>query len=633
VRGKSTFHIGILFSFAVALLIICQTNPAGSKSVEHVAVPEFQDWSTRHVAYPNWGFAQDLDAASRDARARFSWRKREAAPYRHRPPGFPIHPPRPYVRPGMQRDWIISLGTTGTAPAMYPAKFTFDVTQTPSCANDYVVFPIAAQGSATQPNLVAFNNLYSGTGGGGTGYCNRTPSGSDLGTSATVLWSYNVQGISGGGAVPTSPVISYDPNVTGSGTRVAFVESQAGSAAHFHVLAFKNGDGKNTGNLQSVLTPVTISTFSSTAPAAGSGTATDLKLGTLTTGTDTYSSPFVDYFRDVAYVGNDLGVLYRIKDVFCASNNPDCTGGTKPAPSLDATWGTGGALTVCTGALTGAVLDSTSLNVYVGCADGKLYSISQTGTIKSITVGDGVASKTYGGIVDPPVVDSINGFVYAVSGSAGGGANGIIVQAKTSFASSVSVAIGAGNQCNMHAPVFSNAYYTSPTATGALIYVAGLTGTVSQPCSASSTISGDIFVYGITLGTGGVMNTGTPADNVNLGGGPGAEWTPLAEFYNATTAVDWLFVSALQSNQTNLASANITSGFPSSSGFGEFVQYGVGPSGIIVDNSANTTTYPQAASIYFNALVENATCTNNTSPTVLTATGGCATKLTQATLQ
>ncbi len=66
---------------------------------------------------------------------------------------------------------------------MYPAKFTFDVTQTPSCANDYVVFPIAAQGSATQPNLVAFNNLYSGTGGGGTGYCNRTPSGSDLGTS------------------------------------------------------------------------------------------------------------------------------------------------------------------------------------------------------------------------------------------------------------------------------------------------------------------------------------------------------------------------------------------------------------------------------------------------------------------
>ncbi len=429
------------------------------------------------------------------------------------------------------------------------------------------------------------------------------------------------------------PVISYDPNVTGSGTRVAFVESQAGSAAHFHVLAFKNGDGRNASNLQSVLTPLTISTFTSSAPADGSGTATDLKLGTMTTGTDTYSSPFVDYFRDVAYVGNDLGVLYRIKDVFCASNNPDCTGGTKPAPSLDATWGTGGALTVCTGALTGAVLDSTSLNVYVGCADGKLYSISQTGTIKSITVGDGVASKTYGGIVDPPVVDSINGFVYAVSGSAGGGANGIIVQAKTSFASSVSVAIGAGNQCNMHAPVFSNAYYTSPTATGALIYVAGLTGTVSQPCSASSTITGDIFVYGITLGTGGVMNTGTPANNVNLGGGPGAEWTPLAEFYNATTAVDWLFVSALQSNQTNLASANITSGFPSSSGFGAFVQYGVGPSGIIVDNSANTTTYPQAASIYFNALVENATCTNNTSPTLLTATGGCATKLTQATLQ
>jgi hypothetical protein len=633
VRGKSTVKILVLLSAGIASIILSNTVPAGSRVVEHVAIPEFQDWSTRHVTYPNWGFAQDLNAASKDPRARFSWRKREAAPFHRRLPVFPIHHPEHQIRPGMQRDWSINLGTAGTAPAMYPAKFTFDVTQTPSCANDYIVFPVAAQGSATQPNLVAFNNLYSGTGGGGTGYCNRTASGSDVGTSATVLWSYNVQGISGGGAVPTSPVISYDENGTGSGTRVAFVESLAGNPAHFHVLAFKNGDGKNAGNLQNVLTPVTISTFTTTAPAAGSGTATDLKLGTSTTGTDTYSSPYVDYFHDLAYVGNDQGILYRIKDVFCESNNADCTGGTKPAPSLDTTWGTGGALTVCTGALTGPVLDSYSMNVYVGCADGKLYSISQKGTINSIAVGDGAASKTYGGIVDPPVVDSVNGFVYAVSGSAGGGANGVIVQAKTSFASSVSVAIGAGNQCNMHAPVFSNAYYTSPTTTGSLIYVAGLTGVVSQPCSASSTITGDIFVYGLTLGGNGIMTAGTPADNVNLGGGPGAEWTPLAEFYNATTATDWLFVSALQSNQTNLASANITAGFPSGTGFGEFVQYGVGPSGIIVDNDGSSTTYPQAASIYFNALVENATCSNNTTPTVLTATGGCATKLTQATLQ
>ena len=107
---------------------------------------------------------------------------------------------------------------------MYPAKFSFDVTAAPSCANDFVVFPIAANGSATQPNLVAFNNLYSGT-AGGNGICNRTPSGTDTGVAATVYWSYNVNGI--GGAVPTSPALSLD------GTKVAFVESAGGATGAF----------------------------------------------------------------------------------------------------------------------------------------------------------------------------------------------------------------------------------------------------------------------------------------------------------------------------------------------------------------------------------------------------------------
>jgi hypothetical protein len=51
---------------------------------------------------------------------------------------------------------------------------------------------------------------------------------------------------------------------------------------------------------------------------------------------------------------------------------------------------------------------------------------------------------------------------------------------------------------------------------------------------------------------------------------------------------------------------------------------------MIVDNQANTATFPQAASIYFNALQQNATCNNNANNG---STGGCAVKLTQATLQ
>jgi hypothetical protein len=510
---------------------------------------------------------------------------------------------------------------------MYPAKFTFDITAAPSCANDYVVFPVNAVGSSTQPNLVGFNNLYSGT-AGATGICNRTPTANDSGVAATVTWSYNVQGIIGGGAVTTSPVISYDyinPAGPITGSKIAFVESAAGSPAHFHVLAWKSGDGVAT-NLQNVLSPRTINTFVLVQPAAGSGTATDLSLGSSTSGTDTLSSPFVDYLHDVAYVGNDLGTLYRIKDVFCTSNNPDCTVATKPAPSLDASWGTGGAISVCSGKLTGPILDFVTMNVFVGCSDGKLYSISQSGTIKSVAVGDGIGSKTYGAIVDPPVVDGVSGFVYAVSGSAGGGANGVVVQATTTLSSSVAVPIGAGNQCNMHAPSFSNAYYTSPTTAGALIYVAGVTGTVSQPCSPSSTTTGVITIYGIGFGAGGVMTSGTPAHSFSAGGGPGAEWAPLLEFYNVTTAIDWLFVGALQSGQTNMGEANITAGFPGGVS-SNLATEGLGPSGMIVDNDSASA---QAASIYFNALGENAACTNNT---VLTDTGGCAVKLTQAGLQ
>src|SRR5208282_339719 len=97
--------------------------------------------------------------------------------------------------------------------------------------------------------------------------------------------------------------------------------------------------------------------------------------------------PFMDYVRDLAYVGNDAGTLYRIKDVFCTAD-PACSGTSKPAPSIDTSWGSSGAVTVgpgsCAGTtsskLTGPVLDFVTLNVYVGCADGKLYGFNSSGT-------------------------------------------------------------------------------------------------------------------------------------------------------------------------------------------------------------------------------------------------------------
>lgn len=121
------------------------------------------------------------------------------------------------------------------------------------------------------------------------------------------------------------------------------------------------------------------------------------------------------------------------------------------------------------------------------------------------------------------------------------------------------------------------------------------------------------------------MTAGVPANSFGAGGGPGAEWAPLTEFYNATTSTDWLFAGAYQSAQTNLGSANITSGFPA--GIGTVVTEGLGPSGMIVDNDSSS---PQASSIYFNAMQATSTCANNTN---VNAVGGCAVKLTQAGLE
>jgi hypothetical protein len=505
---------------------------------------------------------------------------------------------------------------------MFPAKYTFNATTAPSCTNDFVVYPNNATPSGTQPNLTAFYYLYSGT-TGATGICNaRTgigtltaAAGTDNTSSAVVYWNYSVRAVNGG--VVTSPSLSFD------GTKVAFVETGT-SSAHFHVLAWKATDGQATTgggtsgtgpNRQAVTSPKSITTFVTTAPAAASGTATDLAFGSTT---DTLSSPYIDYSNDTAYVGNDAGVLYRFQNVFCIL--PTCG---NAAPSLDPAWGTGGAISVCSGKLTAPILDFINMTVYVGCSDGKLYSINQSGTIKSLVVGDGVTAKTYGGIVDPPVVDGLNQFVYAVSGSANSGANGVMVQAAIDFSSSVAVPIGIGNLCNMHSPTPNNTYFTSPTSSGAMMYVGGYstTGTVSQPCSSASTGTALVLLYASTFNSSGILTSGAPANSFSDGGGPGYEWAPLTEFFNSTTGVDWIFASALQSNQGNVGSANITSSFPTT--FAKVVTEGNGASGMVVDNNSSSA---QASSIYFSAQQQNAACNNNTSTTL---TGGCAVKLTQ----
>jgi hypothetical protein len=540
-----------------------------------------QDWSGRHVVYARVGPVRSMLAAQRDPRAILSWQASiRAAWHRQEDPRNSYS-----TASTSHRDWSIPLGSAGTAAAMYPAKFTFDINATPSCSSDFIVYPVNAIGSSSQPNIVAFNNLYSGT-AGGIGACNRaSPPAGDDGVSATTIWSYNVQGIATGGAVTTSPSLSID------GSRVAFVESATGSPAHFHVLAPKNGDGVGANLQLPAAAPETISAFSSTAPAVDSGTATDLVVGSTASDTNTLSSPFVDYVNDVAYVGNDNGTLFRIKDIFCTVS-PSCAGGTPPAPSIDTSWGTGGSVSVgpgsCAGTasstLTGPVKDFVTGNIFVGCADGKLYGFDSTGAAlpnPSVVVGNGTAT---GKIVDPPIVDGVNGFVYVVSGNSSGG-HAVLVQAKTDLSAPIVATVGAGGSFNLHSPDFNDAYFSSGTSTNWLIYVLAYNATASE-----------LALYGVGFDASHNMIAGTPTHEFDLAH-PIAELSPVTEFLNGAT--DNLFAGILSATPPNFASVNITT-FPTA--LAHTATEGSGTSGIVIDN---VSPLVQASSVYFSALGAN----------------------------
>ncbi len=108
-----------------------------------------QDWSRRHVVYPRIGPIKSLISLQHDPRAILSWQEAEREDWhrakdrvgdeggdgdrdRDRRHSHGTHS-------DLQRDWSIGLGIGTTAPAMYPAKYSFDVNAAPDCTNDFVV--------------------------------------------------------------------------------------------------------------------------------------------------------------------------------------------------------------------------------------------------------------------------------------------------------------------------------------------------------------------------------------------------------------------------------------------------------------------------------------------------------------
>ncbi len=429
------------------------------------------------------------------------------------------------------RDWNVNFVRGRVAANMYPAKFSFNPGAPPDCINDYVVFGLNVAGATgKQANLIAFNNLYSGPGG----ICGAAP---------TVLFAYNVTTVKSGGKVNLSPVISLD------GTKIAFVESATGQAI-FHVLTWTAGQG----GISSAAAP----------------TMTSLAYSTTATGTT--SAPWVDYTNDVAYVGADGGLMYKINGVF--NSTPTLAGGPWP-------------VTVSGGhKLTPPVLDSQLGLLMIGSANGNLYQVNATTGALAVAVV-GAAGKTSPAIVPPPVVDITNGTTFVVD--ANDGTSAVLVEFDTATLTQITKSrIGLGSTTKtaltLGQPAFTNDYYNDPS-TGQI----RLCGT-----GASDTTP---WQYGFAF-TGRTMHS-TAAFSQQLLTSTAAVCTNWTEFYNPNIngGTDFFFFGLTQdcfgTGTDGCVVAATTEGSPVTT-----ADVPGGPSGIVIDNYS---TAGQASSLYLSS--------------------------------
>jgi hypothetical protein len=506
-----------------------------------------QDWSHKHVLFTNGATPEAAVAAQRDVRSFHNWLMRNQGLLRQRPnrelPVFGRRKLRAKV------DWSVSLGAGSVAQNQYPAKYSFDINATPDCANDFVVFGLNVAGvTAGQANLVALNQLYRGS--SPTGLCGT-------GTAA-VMWAYNTSTVALG-VVRTSPVLSLN------GTKIAFVES-GNTSSIFHVLEWATGAGNGT------------SATSSAVPGTGNSAAMT-SLTYAATASNTRSSPYLDYANDVAYVGANDGKLYKITTVF---------GGT---PTLaGAPW----PVTVSAGlTLTSPILDTVSGKIFIGDSNGVLKSVdAATGTLSATTLTAG-STGLGGGLVDPPIVDSTNGTVFAFSGN--DGTSAVVVQASTALAPLARVRVGrggaSGTAISVHAGDFSNGYFSAPS-TGFLYVCGTLDSGNARPA---------LYRVGFT---GTQLNNVTAGGPLQIGNTSPSECSPITAFFNSNTAThtDTIFLGittdcSAGSGNGCIDDFNITGAMPA----GPINSVGEtgGTSGIVIDN---VSTSAQASSVYFSTL-------------------------------
>jgi hypothetical protein len=530
VRPKHCYPVIALCVFA----LVSSMRAQEAVTPRHIGVP--QDWSTHHIVFSRDGLLQHPEILYREPRVLHQAMQRWQAPnsdvFRS------VSQASPENNSSDHRDWSVSLVKGHVSANMYPAKYSFDPTLPPDCLNDYAVFGIAAIGAATQANLIAFNNLYSGT--LPTGLC---------GTAPTVFFAYNITTVPGG-RVFTSPVISED------GTKIAFVESVPGTTpqAIFHVLTWTANQGTITAPAAPTMTSAT---FSPTSDC-------------------TTSSPWVDYSADIAYVGSDNGTLYKITNVF---KGTPLVVNTPPWPVLVSR----------NNRLSPPVLDSSLGYLMVGSGNGSLYQVdTTTGVATPHAIGKAGAKSA--GVLTAPAVDVTNGTTFAVS--ANDGSSAVLVEVDTCCFTNprkVRIGIGAasGTAMSIGEPAFDNQYFTDPN-TGHI----RLCG--NNPNLALLDTSPWQYSFGFSAGR---MNPATSSSQQLLTS-TAAQCTGWTEFFNPNIngGTDFFFFGLTQDCTGAGTSGCVVEQIGTSTVATAAVNGG--PSGISVDNYS---TAKQASSIYLTA--------------------------------
>jgi hypothetical protein len=228
-------------------------------------------------------------------------------------------------------------------------------------------------------------------------------------------------------------------------------------------------------------------------------------------------------------------------------------------------------------------------NIFVGCSDGTLYGFNSAAAPLSgspVTVGNGGAT---GGIVDAPVVDVVNGYLYVAAGNSAGG-TAVVAQVQdqgTSMSLISTATLDIGGEHNLHAPAFNEDYFSSTSASDWLLYE-----------NSPDNFNADMDLWPIGFSGDHVMNAGTPgiffANTFDS-----LETSPLTSFFNGTT--NYLFWSDLNGGEGGSAvfQNDITGGSLPTQNYLVDTPEGEGTSGIIVDNDSSDS---QASSIYFGVL-------------------------------